>query len=94
VTTGVSGTGWQELRRHLEAELSLLDPAAVLAPLSVDADGLPRFRARLSPAARKAGRRLLREYEERAIAICEVCGHDGRIYAGPILRVRCPSCCD
>lgn len=93
-TTVAGGSGWQELLKQLEEELRALDPDAVLAPLSVDADGLPRFRARLSPAARKPGRRLLREYERRAIAICEMCGHEGRVYAGPVLRVRCPSCCE
>lgn len=90
----VAGSGWEQLRGELEAELRSLDATAVLAPTALDADGLPRFRARFAPEARAAGRRLLRAYEEQAIAICEVCGHEGRVYAGPVLRVRCPTCCD
>ena len=88
------GSGWRELLEQLELELRLLDPGAVLFDPVINAEGLPRFRARLAPDARADGHRILRDYERRAIAVCEVCGHEGRVYAGVVLTVRCPSCCD
>jgi hypothetical protein len=86
------GTGWRQLLDELSDELHSLDPSAVLVQPVINSDGLLRLRARFSPAARREGGLLLRKYEERAIITCELCGGGGRVYAGPVLTVRCESC--
>lgn len=92
MATAVIGAGWSELLNQLVEELRSVDPDAVLEDAVVNADGLLRLRARLSPHARQAGNRLLREYERRAITTCELCGGGGRVYAGRVVIIRCPSC--
>lgn len=92
MAAAVIGAGWSELLKQLDDELRSLDPDAVLEPPVVGADGLLRLRARFSPQTHQAGNRLLREYERRASATCELCGGGGRVYAGPVLIIRCPSC--
>ncbi len=86
------GTGWQELIDELRQELQELDPEARVFEPRVDADGFLRFRARFSPQVASAGKALLRKYEERGRMTCELCGGSGRVYAGPVLLVRCREC--
>lgn len=88
------GAGWQQLIDELQEELHSLDPTARLSKPKVDSHGLPRFRARFSAGATAEGKALLRKYEERGLATCEVCGGSGRVYAGVVLSVRCADCND
>jgi hypothetical protein len=88
------GVGWQQLVDELQEELRALDPDVKLSDPVIDANGLVRFRARFSPGAAVAGKALVRKYEERAMATCELCGGSGRVYAGPVLIVRCAECCN
>lgn len=91
-TTHWLGSSWRQLVDELEGELRALDPDARLTSACVDDHGLLRFRARFSSDCQAQGRRLLREYEGRALTTCELCGEAGRVYAGPVLLVRCPGC--
>ena len=94
VAADVVGSGWQQLLSDLDDELRTLDPDAVLVSAVIDSNGLLRLRGRFSPDARKAANRLLRRYEQRATTTCELCGGTGRVYAGPVLVLRCESCCE
>ena len=94
MATDVLGSGWEQLLNQLGEELRSLDSSAVLARPVIDSSGLLRLRAQFSADARQEGERLLREYEQRAAATCELCGGTGRVYAGPVLVVRCESCCE
>jgi hypothetical protein len=85
-------TGWRPLYEELEASLQRLDPSGELLDLSVDASGLPRFRVRLDRRVKAEGRALVREYERRAIELCERCGGPGQVHAGVILTTRCDHC--
>ena len=86
------GPGWQQLLDELILELRSLDASAEFVGPCVDHHGLLHLRASLSPEARVAGLRLLREYERRALGTCELCGDNGRVYGGSILVVRCRNC--
>jgi hypothetical protein len=84
--------GWRPLCEELDASLQRLDPPGEFAELSVDASGLPRFRVRLDHRVKAEGRALVREYESRALDLCERCGGPGRVHAGVILTARCDDC--
>ena len=84
--------GWRPLCEDLEASLQRLDPPGELLDVEIDASGCPRFRVRLDARAKAEGRRLVRDYEGRALELCELCGGPGRIHAGAILTVRCDHC--
>ena len=86
------GAGWQPLSEELAADLGRLDPPGELLGIEIDADGLPRFRVRLDPRVRAEGRRLVRGYESRALALCELCGHAGHVRAGAVVTIRCDDC--
>jgi len=92
VAVGALGSGWQDLVDEFAGELRRLDTHARLSGAVVDAHGLLRFRARLPPQSHDAGTKLIREYEERALTTCELCGDGGRVYAGTIMIVRCAAC--
>jgi hypothetical protein len=85
-------TGWRPLCEELEVSLERLDPPGKFLDLSVDADGLPRFRVRLDRRVKAEGRALVREYESRAVELCELCGGPGQVHAGVILTTRCEHC--
>lgn len=86
------GDGWRPLCDELARELSRLDPPGELLEASVDASGLPRFRVRLDPRVNAEGRRLVHEYESRAVEICEACGAPGRVRAGAVVTASCDDC--
>jgi hypothetical protein len=86
------GPGWRTLSDGLAADLRSLDPPGELLGVEVDADGALRFRVRLDPRVSGEGRRLVRGYESRALELCELCGHPGRVRAGAIVTARCDDC--
>jgi hypothetical protein len=61
------------VREELAEGLRRLDPPGELLEVGVDASGLPRFRVRLDPKVKAQGRRLVHEYESRALELCELC---------------------
>lgn len=86
------GRGWKPLCEELGQALARLDPPGELLDAGIDASGLPRFRVRLDPGVRTEGRRLVREYENRALALCEACGEAGVVRSGAVVTVRCEHC--
>jgi hypothetical protein len=92
--TSTLAPGWQRLLDQFTEDLQELDPGAVAVAPTVDSDGLLRFRARFTVERRREVRRLLDDYDRLAATTCELCGESGRVYAGPILLVRCASCCE
>lgn len=86
------GTGWAPLSSELEQQLRQLDPPGELLEATVGASGLPKFRVRLEPSVRAEGRRIVREFENRAAELCELCGGAGTVRAGVIITARCEHC--
>lgn len=86
------GAGWSDLAEELRDGLASLDPPGVLEKIWIDASGLLRFRVKLQKDSRAEGRALVREYEGRAAALCEHCGHAGRARAGMIVTILCDDC--
>jgi hypothetical protein len=86
------GEGWLPLCEELQASLGRLDPPAELLEVAIDASGLPRFQVKLDPRTRTRGREILREFESRALALCEMCGGPGRVRSGVVATFRCEDC--
>ena len=86
------GSGWRPLCDELAAALARLEPPGELLEASVDASGLPHFRVRLDRRAKAAGRKLVHDYESRAVEICESYGGPGRLRAGAVASVICDDC--
>jgi hypothetical protein len=53
---------------------------------------LPRFQVKLDPRSKARGREILREFENRALEVCEVCGGPGHVRAGAAVTTRCDHC--
>lgn len=86
------GAGWAPLCEQLEDELRRLDPPGELLDVGIDASGAPTFRVRLDPSVKAEGRRLVRDYQNKALELCESCGGPGHVRAGAIVTVRCDHC--
>lgn len=86
------GEGWLHLCEELQRNLGRLDPPGELLAVRIDASGLPRFQVRLAPRSNARGREIVREFENRALEVCEVCGGSGRVRAGAIVTTRCDHC--
>lgn len=86
------GEGWLAFCEELQRDLGRLDPPGELLRVGIDASGLPRFEVKLDPRSRKRGREIVREFEERALGICEVCGSPGHVRAGGVVTTRCDHC--
>lgn len=87
------GHGWQALIEELRERLRAVDAQARWSPPAVDEHGLLRLRVRSSSPQRQAEvEALLNEFRERVLMTCELCGEGGRVYAGPVLSIRCRSC--
>ena len=86
------GEGWLPLCEELQYNLGRLDPPGELLAVGIDASGLPRFQVKLDPRSKARGREILREFEHRALELCEVCGGPGHVRAGAIVTTRCDHC--
>jgi hypothetical protein len=86
------GEGWLPLCEELQASLGRLDPPAELLEVGIDSSGLLRFQVKLDPSTRARGHEILREFESRAVKLCEVCGGPGRVRAGAVVTCRCDHC--
>jgi hypothetical protein len=86
------GVGWRPLCEELEQELGRLEPPGELLAAEVDVSGLLSFRVKLDPKVKTEGRRLVREYQDRAAELCETCGGPGRVRAGVVVTARCDHC--
>lgn len=86
------GVGWLPLCEELQVSLGRLDPPAELLAVGVDSSGLPKFQVKLDPRTRARGHEIVREFESRAVKLCDVCGGPGRVRAGAVVTFRCDHC--
>jgi hypothetical protein len=86
------GDGWLPLCEELQRNLGRLDPPGELLGVGTDASGLPRFEVKLDPRAKSRGSEIVRDFEGRAMEVCEVCGRPGHVRGGPVVRTRCDHC--
>jgi hypothetical protein len=86
------GEGWLHLCEQLQDSLGRLHPPGELLAVGTDASGLPRFQVKLDPRSKARGREILREFENRALEVCEVCGGPGHVRAGAAVTTRCDHC--
>jgi hypothetical protein len=86
------GEGWLPLCEELQRSLGRLDPPGELLRVAVDASGLPRFEVKLEPPCQARGHQILRDFETRALRVCEACGAPGQVRPGAVVTVRCDRC--
>ncbi len=88
------GSGWLKLADDLAEELLRLEPPGALLGVSLDGNGLPKFRVRLDRGARARGRELVSRYEALATECCETCGGPARVRGGVVVQIVCDDCWD